>query len=92
MTKFLYLPEYVKPCPACGGDGEYEQMYTAGCGGGYYKSVGPCDYCKREGEYSYRGVGYVYKNDIGYRNRGVPKSVIEQLKHMNPDLQEVSDV
>ena len=80
----LKLPEYVKECGHCAATGEYEQMYTAGCGGGYYRSMGRCDYCTREHEYSPTGVGYVYKHDTKWQNRGVPKSVMEQILRMNP--------
>lgn len=33
-------------CGVCDGAGKYEQTYTAGCGGGYFRSIGPCDYCR----------------------------------------------
>jgi hypothetical protein len=36
-------------CPICEGLGNYRQSYTAGCGGGYYRSTGPCDYCGKTG-------------------------------------------
>ena len=29
-------------CFACSGRGQYNQTYTAGCGGGYFQSMGPC--------------------------------------------------
>lgn len=32
-------------CGVCDGAGKYEQTYTVGCGGGYYRSYGYCDYC-----------------------------------------------
>lgn len=32
-------------CHMCDGEGQYEQTYTAGCGGGYFKSMGGCDHC-----------------------------------------------
>lgn len=32
-------------CELCGGTGQRKQMYTAGCGGGYYHSMGDCEYC-----------------------------------------------
>ncbi len=38
-----------KVCAACAGRGEREQTYTAGCGGGYYRSMGPCDSCEATG-------------------------------------------
>jgi hypothetical protein len=39
-------PEFnARICPICSGKTEYEQTYTAGCGGGYFKSMGRCDYC-----------------------------------------------
>lgn len=53
------LPEYVKKCPMCDGAGQYEQTYNAGCGMGYFKSLGPCAMCG-DGD-PWRGVGYVYK-------------------------------
>lgn len=34
-----------KLCGMCDGAGEYRQTYTAGCGGGYYSSMGDCEYC-----------------------------------------------
>jgi hypothetical protein len=89
---YVKLPEYVVPCGVCHGTGEYEQTYTAGCGGGYYKSLGKCEYCAREGEYSMTGVGYVYKDDDRWRNAGVPKSVMEQIKRMNVRTAETDDV
>lgn len=81
--KYEILPEYVVPCGWCNGTGEYEQMYTVGCGGGYYKSSGPCDHCKQEGVSSYRGVGYIYRDDERWTNAGVPDSVLDQIKRMN---------
>lgn len=33
-------------CYTCGGTGMYEQTYTAGCGMGYYRSMGRCERCK----------------------------------------------
>lgn len=32
-------------CPLCEGKGKREQMFTAGCGGGYFRSMGECEYC-----------------------------------------------
>lgn len=45
------LPEgfRAKVCFACEGHGECEQLYTAGCGGGYYRSKGRCDWCAGTG-------------------------------------------
>lgn len=43
-------PEFTaKICSICDGHGEREQTYTAGCGGGYFKSMGPCEYCEEHG-------------------------------------------
>lgn len=67
------LPEYVEVCPVCKGEGEYIQYYSAGCGGGSYESVGPCDYCKTPG--SYKGLGFRMKASVS-----MPDSVINQLK------------
>jgi len=36
-------------CGVCDGRGSYEQTYTAGCGGGYYRSTGPCNFCGSTG-------------------------------------------
>lgn len=79
--KYLKLPEYVEPCWCCKGEGEYSQRYTAGCGGGYYNSTGPCDYCKpKDNRHHWKGIGYVYKHN----NEAVPESVMIQIKRMNP--------
>lgn len=37
--------DYLQKCFCCDGNGEYEQTYTVGCGGGTYRSTGRCDYC-----------------------------------------------
>jgi hypothetical protein len=79
----VILPEYVIPCGWCNGRGEYEQTYTAGCGGGYYRSLGPCDHCRQEGKSSYNGVGYVYRDDERYTRKGVPDSVLAQIRGLN---------
>jgi DnaJ-class molecular chaperone len=36
-------------CDACHGRGERKQMFTAGCGGGYYGTMSGCDYCDGTG-------------------------------------------
>lgn len=36
-------------CWACKGTGRYEQSYNAGCGMGYYRMNGDCEYCKSRG-------------------------------------------
>lgn len=41
--------DYLKVCYFCSGDGEYEQTYTAGCGGGYYQMKGRCSHCEGTG-------------------------------------------
>lgn len=85
----MKLPEYVRVCGVCEGKGEYKQMYTAGCGGGYYHSMGPCDTCQQEGQAGYmNGVGYIYKNDLRYSHKGVPDSVLNQIKLLNQGLVE----
>ena len=73
----MILPEYVEICPACNGAGEYEQTYNAGCGGGLYKSIGPCDYCAHPKRFM-TGLGYRMKN-----RSVVPDSVINQIVIMN---------
>lgn len=47
------LPEYLRRCGVCDGDGCYDQTFTAGCGMGSYKMVADCDYC--------HGAGIVYE-------------------------------
>lgn len=37
--------DYLVTCYFCSGNGEYEQTYTAGCGGGYFRMKGICDHC-----------------------------------------------
>jgi DnaJ-class molecular chaperone len=41
--------DYLETCGMCGGEGHYDQTYTAGCGGGYFTTKGPCDYCGETG-------------------------------------------
>jgi DnaJ-class molecular chaperone len=36
-------------CTVCDGRGEYRQNYNAGCGGGMFRSMGPCEYCDATG-------------------------------------------
>lgn len=36
-------------CILCGGAGQRRQMFTAGCGGGYYHAMSGCDYCDGTG-------------------------------------------
>ncbi len=36
-------------CTICDGAGQYVQTYTAGCGMGYYRSMGRCDWCAGKG-------------------------------------------
>lgn len=88
MPLYYRLPEYVIPCWACKGEGEYKQTYNAGCGGGYYNSTGPCEHCMQEGRHSWKGCGYVYKWDDRYKNAGVPESVMIQIERMNPKVKE----
>jgi len=54
-------------CPICTGEGAYDQTYNAGCGMGYFKSYGPCDYCG--------GAGLRYP---GSRS-AIPESVVFQV-------------
>ena len=41
--------DYLTTCDMCGGDGAYNQTYTAGCGGGYFTMKGTCDHCAGAG-------------------------------------------
>lgn len=68
------LPKYVQVCGWCQGKGEYEQTYTAGCGGGLFRSMGPCDHCKHPSSGFHKGLGYVMKD-----GSEVPLSVINQI-------------
>lgn len=52
-------------CGICDGQGAYEQTYTAGCGGGYFKMSGGCDYCA--------GTGMRQGSDPA------PQSVVDQV-------------
>lgn len=36
-------------CEVCNGHGQYEQTYTAGCGGGYFRMKGACNCCEETG-------------------------------------------
>jgi len=46
----LMHPEFsAYVCNVCDGKGAYSQKYTAGCGHGYFQSMGPCDYCRGTG-------------------------------------------
>ena len=68
------LPELVEVCPICNGAGEYRQTYTAGCGMGTYRALGPCDYCKHPSKFM-KGLGYRMKD-----GGEVPLSVINQIE------------
>ncbi len=87
----LILPEYVKVCPLCDGTGKTRQMFTAGCGGGYYHSMSRCEMCgkgmKDSAAYYDRGMGFIYKDS------GVPvgASVIAQIETLNGGLNGTSD-
>lgn len=52
-------------CGVCQGEGQYEQTYTAGCGGGYFRSMGGCDHCD--------GTG------MRQGNSPAPRSVVDQV-------------
>ena len=69
--------EYVEKCVWCHGKGEYKQVFTVGCGGGYYSSMGRCEHCTPKDGSGWRGRGYVYKGT----NEIVPESVINQMKN-----------
>lgn len=64
----MSILEYVRDCSVCSGKGEYPQRYTAGCGMGYFTSLGDCDRCKK--------TGLVYKAS----GEAVPKSVVAQYR------------
>jgi len=36
-------------CSLCEGEGQYMQSYTNGCGGGYSRMRGGCDFCNSTG-------------------------------------------
>ena len=78
----IELLEYVQICPSCNGTGETEQMYTAGCGMGYYKSKGRCQQCGNGMEDHYKGVGYLYKTT----GKPVSQSVINQMNNLGVNL------
>lgn len=55
--------DYLVTCEMCAGNGEYEQTYTAGCGGGYFRMKGRCDYCAGTGIRTING-GMVSRSHI----------------------------
>lgn len=59
--------DYIKTCTMCGGEGEYPQTYTAGCGGGYFTMNATCHGCD--------GAGIRKTN-----NEKVPTSVLLQIE------------
>ncbi len=63
----MSLFNHVMKCKLCDGKGEYEQTYNAGCGRGYYRSMGQCDGCK--------GMKYRYRESY----EPVPPSVLNQI-------------
>jgi hypothetical protein len=70
------LPEefLAQICPICDGRTEYRQTYAAGCGGGYFKSMGPCEHCGK--------TGLIMKS----RFVAAPESVVHQvLNAANPN-------
>lgn len=91
MTQYLKLPKYVKPCYSCHGEGEYRQMYNAGCGGGYYHSTGDCEHCRLEGRDWGKGQGYVYIWNEKWKDGGIPDTVLDQIKRMNPQPLEIEE-
>ena len=43
-------PEFsAEICFWCSGEGQSRQMFTAGCGGGYYHAMSGCDHCAGTG-------------------------------------------
>jgi len=64
----VVLPEYVKACTVCEGEGRYVQSYNAGCGGGFFSSLGECDYCE--------GTGLIMKQT----GVSAPLSVVNQIE------------
>lgn len=72
MTSIM---DNVEVCIWCDGTGRTEQTYTIGCGGGHYRSLGPCEICGT-GQ-PYKGVGYVYRDTC----TPVPTSVVAQIEN-----------
>jgi len=81
----LELPDDVEVCPICRGKGLYMQTYTAGCGGGYFRMEGPCDYCRSSWQFG-AGLGYIMKN----RNP-VPEFIFRHIQAQVDMLQVVED-
>lgn len=52
-------------CWSCHGQCEYEDTYTHGCGKGYYRAFGPCEYCGETG--------------LQQGDRPAPKSILAQV-------------
>lgn len=57
----------IEVCPLCHGNGKRVQTYNNGCGMGFSRSTGPCDFCNV--------TGFVYKDTA----RGVTLSVTNQI-------------
>lgn len=75
----LKLPEFVEVCPCCNKSGETEQTFNAGCGMGYYRSMGSCPMCGKREMYGRPGPGFIYKATC----EPVGASVVEQIRSMN---------
>jgi DnaJ-class molecular chaperone len=52
-------------CGICKGEGQHGQTYTVGCGGGYFRMRGDCEYCDGQGLTQYY--------------RPAPRSVVNQV-------------
>ena len=71
----LNLPEYVTlPAVSWIRRNHATMRGPAGCGGGYYKSLGSCEMCGKHTKYGRPGPGYIY------RETGEPVGVINYFR------------
>ena len=79
----LNLPEYVTlPAVSWIRRNHATMRGPAGCGGGYYKSLGSCEMCGKHTKYGRPGPGYIYRET----GEPVGESVLAQIRSMNDNL------
>lgn len=70
----LLTPEFsAQVCLWCAGEGRSRQMFTAGCGGGYYHAMSGCDHCA--------GTGLVEKSSRRAASLSVREQVLVAGRH-----------
>lgn len=68
--------DYLEACRMCGGNGEYNQTYTAGCGQGYFTMKSTCNHCGGTGIRTINGgkVSRSHLNQIETRRATLAKA------------------